>query len=206
MRRMKPALLLLNGPVYDAAALRRRAAAAGFVVCADGGARAAQALGLQPRVVIGDFDSLPKPLPRWKGTTYLFDDDPDRSDFEKALAFLEGGGAGSVWVSGLWGGRPDHQLVNLAVFERWSRRLALAAVDPGWSAVLGKGRHIIPCRPGTKLSLVAAGGGAVVSTKGLKYPLEAFRLVKGSRGLSNEAVASPVEVRVRSGRVWVSLP
>jgi len=49
---VNPALLILNGPVADAAAVKRRAAAAGFVVCADGGAKVAQRLGLRPRVVI----------------------------------------------------------------------------------------------------------------------------------------------------------
>lgn len=202
---MKPALLILNGPVSDAAVLKRRAGAAGFVVCADGGAKVAQKLGIQPRVVIGDFDSLPKPLPRWKGTTWLFDGDEDLSDFEKALRFLHEGGAGTAWVAGLWGGRPDHQLVNLAVFEKWSKTLSLASVDPGWSSVLGPGKHRIPCPVGARLSLVAAGGPAVVSTAGLRYALKGFRLEPGSRGLSNEATASPVEVRVLKGRVWVSL-
>lgn len=203
---MNPALLVLNGPISDPAAVKRRAAAAGFVVCADGGAKVAQRLGLRPRVVIGDFDSLPKPLPKWKGATYVFDGDEDLSDFEKALRFLEEGGAGAAWVVGLWGGRPDHQLVNLAVFEKWSARLALASVDPGWSAVLGPGKHVLPCPKGARLSLVAAGPSATVTTSGLRYPLKAFRLEKGSRGLSNEAVSTPVELRVLKGRVWVSLP
>lgn len=203
---MNPAMLLLNGPVTDAGAVKRRARAAGFIVAADGGAKVAQKLGLQPRVVIGDFDSLPKPLPKWKGTTYLFDGDEDLSDFEKALRFLSESGAGAVWVVGLWGGRPDHQLVNLAVFEKWSDRLALASVDPGWSAVLGPGKHRIPCGIGARVSLVASGAPAVVTTTGLRYALKAFRLEKGSRGLSNEAVKSPVEIHVKKGRVWASLP
>jgi thiamine pyrophosphokinase len=203
---VNPALLILNGPVADPAAVKRRAAAAGFVVCADGGAKVAQRLGLRPRVVIGDFDSLPKPLPKWTGTTYVFDGDEDLSDFEKALRFLEESGAGAAWVVGLWGGRPDHQLVNLAVFEKWSSRLALASVDPGWSAVLGPGQHVIPCSQGARLSLVAAGPSATVTTSGLRYPLRGFRLERGSRGLSNEAVSTPVGIRVLKGRVWVSLP
>ncbi|MBI5597002.1 MAG: thiamine diphosphokinase [Elusimicrobia bacterium] len=203
---MKPALLFLNGPVADAGRLKARAAAAGFLVCADGGARVAAGLGLQPAVVVGDFDSLPKPLPSWKGTTFLFDDDPDLSDFEKALRFLDGAGSSSVWVAGLWGGRPDHQLVNLAVFEKWSKKLALAAVDPGWSAVVGPGKHAIPCPKGAVLSLVAAGASAVVTARGLKFPLKRLRLTRSSRGLSNQATGSPVELTVHSGRAWVSLP
>lgn len=203
---MRPALLILNGPVTDAAAVKKRAAAAGIVVCADGGAKVAQRLGLQPRVVIGDFDSLPKPLPKWKGTTYLFDGDEDLSDFEKALRFLEEGGLGAAWVVGLWGGRPDHQLVNLAVFERWSKRLSLAAVDPGYCLIAGKGRHRVPCPAGATLSLVPTGPSAVVSASGLEYPLRRTRLERSSRGLSNRALASPVELEVHAGSVWLALP
>ncbi|TPW20393.1 MAG: thiamine pyrophosphokinase [Elusimicrobia bacterium] len=203
---MRPALLVLNGPVSDAGAVKRRAAAAGFVVCADGGAKVAQKLGIQPRVVIGDFDSLPKPLPRWKGTTWLFDGDEDLSDFEKALRFLAEGGAGAVWVVGLWGGRPDHQLVNLAVFERWSRTLSLAAVDPGWTVVAGKGRHKVSCPVGATVSLIPTGSAAVVSAGGVEYPLRRTRLTRSSRGLSNRASATPVELEVHSGAVWLALP
>jgi thiamine pyrophosphokinase len=203
---VRPALLILNGPVADAAAVKKRAAAAGLVVCADGGAKVAQRLGLQPRVVIGDFDSLPKPLPKWKGTTYLFDGDEDLSDFEKALRFLKEGGVSAAWVVGIWGGRPDHQLVNLAVFERWSKRLSLAAVDPGYCLVAGKGRHRVPCPAGATLSLLPTGPSAVVSASGLKYPLRRTRLERSSRGLSNQAVSSPVELEVHSGSVWLALP
>ena len=202
---VKPALLLLNGPLGDRVALKRRAAAAGFIVCADGGAKNAKALGLTPRVVVGDMDSVPHPLPRWKGTVYLFDDDPDTSDFEKALAFLHEGGAGQVWVAGLWGGRPDHQLVNLAVFERWSRRLSMAAIDPGWTMLAGPGRHVIPCPAGAVVSLVPSGASARVTTKNLEFPLSRSLLARGSRGLSNKATASPVEVVVHSGRLWLTL-
>lgn len=203
---MTPALLLLNGPLSNPATVKRRAHAAGLIVCADGGARHAAKLGLQPRIVIGDFDSLPSPLPRWKGTTYLFDDDPALSDFEKSLRFLKGAGAAQVWVAGLWGGRPDHQLVNLAVFEKWSKVLSLASVDPGWGTVVGPGRHRIPCRAGAAVSLIAAGASATVTTKNLKYPLSRARLARSSRGLSNEAIASPIEVSVHSGRLWVVIP
>ncbi|MBI3297068.1 MAG: thiamine diphosphokinase [Elusimicrobia bacterium] len=203
---MSAALLLLNGPLTDPALVKRRAAAAGLVVCADGGARHAVKLGIQPRVVVGDFDSLPKPLPRWKGTTYLFDDDPELSDFEKSLRFLKGAGASQVWIAGLWGGRPDHQLVNLAVFESWSKKLHLGVVDPGWANVAGPGKHRIPCPAGANISIVPAGTTAVVSTKNLKYPLKKARLTRSSRGLSNVALRSPIEVTVHSGRVWVVLP
>src|SRR5208282_5741093 len=81
-------LLLLNGELGSAAQARKLGRQASLVLCADGGARHAAKLGLVPRAVIGDMDSLPDSLPRWKSTIYVCDFDSDVSDFEKSLRFI----------------------------------------------------------------------------------------------------------------------
>ncbi|MDD5628740.1 MAG: hypothetical protein PHU21_06725, partial [Elusimicrobia bacterium] len=88
MRPGRTAFLFLNGELPEPDLARRLARRADLVVCADGGARHAVRLGLRPDVVVGDMDSLPRPLPRaWRGVSFLCDFDEDSSDFEKALRF-----------------------------------------------------------------------------------------------------------------------
>src|SRR5690348_7391044 len=111
----KAALILLNGEMRDARAVRAAARKAGAVICADGGARHAKALGFAPDFVVGDMDSLPRGLPRgWKKTRYWCDFDPERSDLDKALAFARSLGVRQVQVAGVLGGGLDHELVNFA--------------------------------------------------------------------------------------------
>lgn len=216
-------LLLLNGELGSLATVRAVARRGAVVLCADGGARHAARLGLSPMAVIGDMDSLPPKLPRWKSTLFICDFDPDVSDFEKALRFIgrrrftraakrlmgpPSQKAPIVHVAGLAGGRLDHQLFNWALFERYAEDLKLRAIDGdgGVAFVAGKGRHLIPCRKGATVSLLPLVGGATMTTRGLQYPLRRQRLGRDSLGLSNRALCANPSVEVHSGRVWIALP
>jgi thiamine pyrophosphokinase len=200
------ALLLLNGEIPDAALARRVAGHCSFLVCADGGARHAVRLGLAPHAVVGDMDSVPKPLPRsWKKTSFLCDFDEDRSDFEKALAFISEAGCSRLYVAGLLGGRLDHALVNLVLAEAYGSRASLVVVDRGLATLMGPGRYRLPSKKGELVSLLAAGKGVRVSFSGVRYPLKKTLLKPGGRGLSNVA-SGPVSLVVHSGRVWVMMP
>ena len=94
------ALILLNGEIRDSKSVRKAAKEADAVICADGGARHAKALGIAPDFVVGDMDSLAHPLPRtWKRTRYWCDLDVERSDVDKALDFARSLGARRVQVA-----------------------------------------------------------------------------------------------------------
>ena len=199
---MNPVLLLLNGELDSDAAVRRISKSASMVLAANGGVKHCVRLKIRPRVVIGDMDSLPKPLPRWKDVVYLCDFDEDRSDFEKALDFLKENGAGPVWIAGALGKRLDHTLVNLSLFERYSKKLPLILLDSN-AQIAGPGRYAIRCAKGNIFSLLPVSAAARVTTRGLKYSLKNSTLRRGSRGLSNRAVSTRIEVHVLSGRLWI---
>ena len=207
---MKPeagsVLLLLNGEIPDAVLVRRLAKRCFCLVCADGGARHAAHLGLCPDAVVGDMDSVPKPLPRsWRGTRFLCDFDEDSSDFEKALAFVARTGCSRLYVAGLLGGRLDHALVNLALAQAWGSRRSLVIVDRGLATLLGPGRYGFAVRRGEILSLLASTSRAKLSVSGARYPLRRTALAPGGRGLSNVA-QGPVTLTVHAGRVWFMSP
>ena len=205
---MKPAsracLVLLNGDLPDAALVRKAARGARGVLCADGGARHAVRLGIEPDYVVGDMDSLPKPLPRWKRTVFWCDFDEQRSDFEKTLSFARDLGCRRVLVAGALGGRTDHALVNLALIERHSRDLEIVLLERGTARLLGPGRYRLGLKRGATFSLLAAPR-AKVSLAGAKYPLKQAALEAGSRGLSNKA-PGPASLTVHRGRLWLVIP
>ncbi len=200
---MKPLLILLNGEMPFPARVRALARGARRVFCADGGARHAARLGIEPRVVIGDMDSLPKPLPRWKSTVFLCDFSEERSDFEKALELAASSGVREVWVAGAVGGRLDHLLVNLSLAERFASRLRVVFMDQGSAFLARPGRHALSCRAGETVSIVPATSTVSVLSRGLEFPLKGEPLRKGSRGLSNRARAPRPVLSVLRGKAWI---
>lgn len=198
-------LLLLNGELREPKAVKALARRADAVLCADGGARHALALRLIPDCVVGDMDSLPKPLPKsWRKTAFVCDFDENRSDLDKTLDFAQAAGARRVWIAGALGGGLDHELVNLAALEARGGKLEISVIGGGAASLLNAGRHVLDIKPGERFSLVAAPR-ARVTLSGARYPLRGEMLARGSRGLGNRAEGR-VTLTVRSGRVWLVRP
>ena len=198
----KSALILLNGEVRDAKAVRAASRRSDYLLCADGGARHAASLRLTPDWIVGDMDSQPKKRPQsWKKTRYWCDFDPERSDLDKTLEFARSLGIGSVLLAGVLGGGLDHELINPAVLEESAKDLELAVIDGGIARLLGPGRHRLPLKKGERFSLLAAPR-ARASLTGAHFALKNELLRRGSRGLGNRALG-PVRLSVRAGRVWL---
>jgi thiamine pyrophosphokinase len=185
------------------------ASSATFVVCADGGVRAALHAGRRIDLVVGDLDSATEvDLDRARAAGARIDRFPtakDESDLELAMAAALAAGAASVTVHLAEGGRLDHQLANLLVLasHRWRsvRVDAWVGDDRVWVV------HellALPLAVGSALAVQAVDGPATVTTRGLAFPLEGEVLhPTHARGIANEVRSSPVEVRVDAGVVLV---
>lgn len=196
-------LVLLNGDLSAPACVLALARRVRGILCADGGARHAIALGLTPQFVVGDMDSLPRPIPQsWVRTCFWYDFSEDQSDFEKTLDFARQLGCPRVYVAGALGGRFDHILVNLRLIERYSQELDLVLVDSGNARLLKPGHYQYALKNGAIFSLISATPRACVTLSGARYPLKNAWLRPGSQGLSNVATG-PIDLVVTSGRVWI---
>lgn len=198
-----PLLILANGempPVKLARALAKRAVG---VLCTDGSYSSALKMGLKPRWVIGDFDSLPPKQEIRRGTILVFDDDPELSDFEKAFIFAKKFGRPEVWVLGALGKRLDHALANLQTIEKYSKELGITLFTEHETARIIRKDVSFETRPGKRISLFPALDPAVVTSSGLKFPLKAEELARGSRGVSNQSSSQKVGIRLHSGALWL---
>src|SRR5207245_10715028 len=63
------AVIIGSGPLRPRRALRELLRRANLIICADGGLRAARALGIAPHPVIGEFDSVEPALLAWPRRT-----------------------------------------------------------------------------------------------------------------------------------------
>jgi thiamine pyrophosphokinase len=200
------AVIVANGPMPRPPFPQPRITDDDMVVCVDGGASNALALGLKPQVVIGDMDSLEAEVRRdLQKEGCLFVEHPsrkDQTDSELAVRYALSHGATEVILLAALGGRADHTLANvllLAIPEM--ARIPARVIDGNQELVVVRDEALIEGRPGDTVSLLPLTADAVgIHTEGLEYPLKDATLKFGAtRGVSNVLVARQGRVRVETG-------
>ena len=199
--------IFLNGVYEDETFYLDRFRAATFVIAADGGHAFLRRHGLWPHLLVGDFDSLDAGLVREAQAAGVevvrHPVRKDETDAELAVAEALERRAGAIVLLGALGGAFDHQLGHVSVL----RRLAEAGRDarvvaPGLAmrVVVGPRAVTLSAPPGTRVSLVSLTAVAVVTLRGLEYPLVSAPLpATSSLGLSNAVAAPGATVVVEDG-------
>jgi thiamine pyrophosphokinase len=177
-----------------------------LVLCADGGIRHAEMLGIWPDVVIGDLDSLPdgaRNTLEARGVRVVqHPRAKDETDLELALLSAVEQGAQRITVLGARGGRLDHELGNLLLLAHPDLRGIDVRFWAGrQEALLVAGERVLAGKPGDLLSLLPIGGDAYgITTHGLEYALSNDTLYLGqARGVSNVFIDTRATVSLRSG-------
>lgn len=203
-------LLICNGAMAPASAVRTLAAHAAATVCADGGANAARACGVLPDLVLGDLDSITAEtraeLEGW-GVAVEHLPGQDDTDFEKALLRLSAMGATRIAVLGLTGGLLDHTLGNLSILLRHARDAEFVLYDPDYRIDLLTTSFAFDTEPGTRISIVPLSPVRGLRFSGLRYPFTAPLLAPGlCEATCNEAVERRVRIDCTEGVLLLFRP
>jgi thiamine pyrophosphokinase len=198
-------LLVIGGDAPSPQTLARCAREADIVIAADSGYDACRAAGVVPDLVVGDMDSLSDrrllaELPASR--VREFPRDKDETDTEIGVRLLREKGCGPVTIAGGGGGRLDHLLGVVALFERDqppSRWLTTAE-----EIVLVEGAAEIGECAGATISVFPLGDGAGdMRSEGLYWPLDGLSFGRGTAGISNRATSDIVRIFVGRGRLLV---
>ena len=173
------------------------------VVAADSGFDLALELGVQPDLVVGDLDSVTHrreldALPSRRIRRVAAD--KSLTDAELGLEALGELGCVRVIVAGAGGGRFDHQLAVLGLFERDPRlRVWLTAAEhmeaiAGTARFSGHRHSTVSLFP---LSATASG----LASRGLRWPLDGLCFQRGFASVSNVVVTDEWQLTVRRGRM-----
>ena len=189
-----------------------------YILCADGGAKYALALGLEVKEVIGDFDSLSADtVKEFKEKGVLVSThspDKDKSDLElcleRAKEILAASQTKRVSVLGAFGGRIDHFLFNLQLllnsdFEELD--VLYFDISHALKVLTDKNTFEFEAKKGNTLSLLPLTDSVTgVSSKGLRYELENATLNRGSTlSLSNVCEAELIQISLEAGKLLVVL-
>lgn len=183
-----------------------------YIFC-DGGLAHAKALGVKPKVVVGDFDSC-KPDDFRRCLEYIIPPEVIRLPREKddtdtlfAVKLAIERGFDDFLLLGSMGKRFDHALGNISVllFLDELGKTAFIADDYSVMQIVGKNPFLIEEKCSYFSVLTVAGNVSGVTIKNAKYPVQNVSLTCDfPLGISNEVLPGKVaEVSVTAGRVLV---
>jgi len=198
-------LIILAGDAPSGALLAWRADEADYVIAADGGMKAFEQAGLQPDLLVGDFDSF-DPDAGHVHCEVIRETDQGSTDFEKALRHLPEEKTDEIVVLGATGGRTDHLLSNMLIAATLSPEIVVV-LDSDDEIIL---RATSACGValnglrGRCLSLIPLAPCSGVVTEGLRWELSGEGMGLGVLlGQSNEAISEQVEVGLAEGVLLV---
>ena len=207
---MKRCVLVAAGEILDYERARTFLQNDDFFIFCDAGLRHAEGLGVEPSLIVGDFDSCNSELlAKWKDhcETVRLPCEKDDTDTLFAVKLALERGFDDFLLLCAMGGRFDHALGNLSILlylDGLGKR-ALLVDDYSTMQIVGKEPLFIEDNCSFFSVLTVAGDVSGVNIKNAKYPLENAGLTCDFQlGVSNEVVAGKVaEVSVACGRVLV---
>ncbi|MBE6960487.1 MAG: thiamine diphosphokinase [Ruminococcaceae bacterium] len=178
--------------------------AGAMIIAADGGLRHTDVLGIQPDVILGDFDS----LGYTPAGAEVFPVEKDDSDsMLAARRGLSEGCSEFIFYGALAGKRLDHTVANFQTLQFLADHGAVGYLLGGDTAVtvVKNGQLAFPEAATGVISLFCMGGDARgVTLQGLKYELSDGVLTAGHPlGLSNAFVGKTSKISVKDGSLLV---
>lgn len=207
MKTEKRAVILSAVPVSPA--MGRYLRPDDLIVACDAGYRNAERLGVVPALIVGDFDSAPRP--DTDGQTIVLPHVKDDTDTHYAARWLLEQGCTHITLLGALGGaRLEHTLANLST----GLFLAQNGVQVRLADERSELHYLLPDRPLTLeradwqyLSVFPLDGPLTgLDIEGTFYPLQGARLdPEFPLGVSNEFTAPTAVLRCTGGRGLVVL-
>ncbi len=182
-----------------------------FIICADRGYVLAIQEGIEPDLLVGDFDSLNKPLYDLPIKCRIIQAACEKNETDTLLCLQYGIEAGytSFVLAGGIGGRLDHTMANVQVLVyALYHGVDLWMVDKcNRISAMGPGEKRIPRTEGFKLSVLAyAAKCEGVTLKNVKYPLENAILTSDfPLGISNEFAGPEAVITLKHGCLLILL-
>jgi thiamine pyrophosphokinase len=178
------------------------AAASHILVAADGGADLALRHGIVVHAIIGDLDSVSQASLDSGADIYKFDD-PNTTDCDKLLAWVEAQGHDAIDLIGVEGDRLDHVLATLGSCAKSRLKIRLVLRE-GLGYVLRSGSHRLETAVGDRLSLVPIVDSTGVTASNVQWPFDQANMsLTGFVSVSNVALDNEVEISLESGALLV---
>lgn len=205
-------LILANGSYGDYEIIKTYTKEYDLVICADGGLNHVVKLGLNPDIILGDFDSVSHDiLAKYSnGTAQIikYAADKDYTDTQLAVDFAIDKGADEIYILGGVGTRFDHSYANVMLLYYMLKKGVKGKIinDKNIIGICNDYTEFIDMK-GSTLSLLPFMGGAVIEkSEGLKYPTDNLTLqIDYPIGISNRVKSNYADIKLKHGVIiWIA--
>lgn len=175
------------------------------LIAVDGGLFTCLEYGLQPQLLIGDFDSVSeKEREQFSFIPQKHTPDQNQSDLEKTLEYLLTLSPEAITVCGALGRRMDQTLTNICLLSRYPGKVKFETDHETCFALLKS--NTLACQVGQTLSLIPLSTQVLgVTTQGLKWELKEATLSKHFLSISNLCLQQDIFISFSSGDLVVCL-
>lgn len=170
------------------------------IICCDGAARSLVAYGREPDRIVGDLDSLSAEFKKRFADRIEQIPEQESNDLSKAFRYCCSCNCKNIVILGATGKREDHTLGNLSLLSIYAESVPDIKIvtDYGYFTV-AKRSGSFESFAGMQISIVPLTGKAVVSSRGLKYPMDKLELKLWYQATLNEALGNNFELEFPEG-------
>ncbi len=176
------------------------------IIAADGGANSCYKLGIVPKYIIGDFDSISRNAFKYyknKSKLIRYNRQND-TDVEKALKYAIRKKYKTVYLLGGTGDRLDHSICNLGIVLKFFSKIRIIIIH-GKTVLFPYAKNIeLKSVPNETVSIYAFSPNTKITSTGLKYPLKNVQLPFGEKeSTSNVALSDSFKLNISGGIIFV---
>ncbi|MBR5614241.1 MAG: thiamine diphosphokinase [Clostridia bacterium] len=193
-----------SAPIESYAFLKKTDFNNAFVICADGGIKHAEVLGITPDVWLGDGDSLLGASIKVK-ERYDFPVRKDNTDTDLAVELALERGYKDITILGGIGGRRDHEFSHFCLLKKILERGGTGCLIDEKNEITMKDKSFVLHRSDNKYVSFFPFGGDVTnfSVKGLRYEAEGIVLRCGEVQASSNCFDKNCEAHITFDKGFV---
>ncbi len=176
-----------------------------FIIAADSGISHLKGFGVEPNIIMGDFDSCEFPT-EYNCEIVRFKPEKDDTDLMIAVKKALSLGFDKIFILGATGGRFDHTIAALQTLEYIYEHGYYGALFDENNAVYiqGVGKSRYKADKNCYFSVLSLTDESVVSISGTKYELQDSVIARSfPLGVSNEFVKGYAEIELSKGKVLI---
>ncbi len=176
-----------------------------FIIAADSGISHLKGFGVEPNIIMGDFDSCEVPT-EYNCEIVRFKPEKDDTDLMIAVKKALSLGFDKIFILGATGGRFDHTIAALQTLEYIYEHGSYGALFDENNAVYiqGVGKSRYKADKNCYFSVLSLTDESVVSIIGTKYELQDSVIARSfPLGVSNEFVKEYAEIELSKGKVLI---